>query len=175
LPRGRTYVRNGSVIDLQITPGQITALVSGSEIYEVEITIDALADREWRAIKAKCSGQIGSIVELLQGELSKEVIGIVTAKGQGLFPRPKEIEMSCSCPDWAGMCKHIAAVMYGIGARLDHQPELFFLLRKVDHLELIEEAVSGAASKTTPTKKKTLSQADVAGVVGLGIPEAHEP
>jgi uncharacterized Zn finger protein len=174
LPRGRTYVRNGSVIDLQITPGQVKALVSGSEIYKVSVTIDALSDREWRAIKSKCAGQIGSVVELLQGKLSKGVIGIVTAKGEGLFPRPKEIEMSCSCPDWAGMCKHVAAVMYGVGARLDHQPELFFLLRKVDHLELIEEAVSGAGKTSAATKTKTLSQADVAGVFGIEIAGAEE-
>ncbi len=107
-------------------------------------------------------------MELLQGRLSKGVIGLVTSHDGGLFPRPGEIKMSCSCPDWAGMCKHVAAVLYGVGARLDHQPELFFLLRKVDHLELIEEAVS-AAGKTTATRKKTLAEADLAGVFGIEI------
>jgi uncharacterized Zn finger protein len=170
LPRGRTYVRNGSVVDLQIRSGEVTALVSGSELYQVRITIAPLPGKQWRDLKSRCAGQIGSVVELLQGQLSKGVIGLVTSHDGGLFPRPAEIKMSCSCPDWAGMCKHVAAVLYGIGARLDHQPELFFHLRKVDHLELIEEAVS-TAGRTTATRKKTLAEADVAGVFGIEIAE----
>jgi uncharacterized Zn finger protein len=175
LPRGRSYVRNGSVVDLQIQPGKVTALVSGSELYEVRITIAALPDKQWRALKSRCVGQIGSVVELLQGKLSGSVIGLVTSHDGGLFPRPAEIQMSCSCPDWAGMCKHIAAVLYGVGARLDHQPDLFFRLRQVDHLELIEEAVSGAGKKTA-TRRKTLAEAEVAGVFGIDLaePEADD-
>jgi uncharacterized Zn finger protein len=171
LPRGRTYVRNGSVVDLQIHPGKVTALVSGSELYEVCVTIKPLSAKAWGAVKGRCAGQIGSVVELLAGRLSKNVIGIVTAHDGGLFPKPGEIEMECSCPDWAGMCKHVAAVLYGVGARLDQQPDLLFRLRKVDHLELIEEAVSGAARQTA-TRKKTLSDADVAGVFGIEIAES---
>jgi uncharacterized Zn finger protein len=171
LPRGRTYVRNGSVVDLQIHPGKVTALVSGSELYEVSINITPLPDKAWAGLKARCAGQIGSVVELLQGRLSKNVIALVTAHEGGLFPKPGEIKMSCSCPDWAGMCKHIAAVMYGVGARLDHQPELLFRLRKVDHLDLIEEAVAGAG-KQTATKKKTLAETDVAGIFGIEIAQA---
>ncbi len=170
LPRGRSYVRNGSVVDLQIQPGQVTALVSGSELYEVNITIAPLPQKHWHTFKSRCAGQIGSVVELLQGRLSKSVIGLVTSHDGGLFPRPGEIKMSCSCPDWAGMCKHVAAVLYGVGARLDHQPELFFRLRQVDHLELIEEAVAGAGKKTS-TRKKTLAAADVADVFGIELAE----
>jgi uncharacterized Zn finger protein len=175
LPRGRTYVRNGSVVDLQIQPGQVTALVSGSELYKVNITIAPLPQKQWHTFKSRCAGQISSVVELLQGRLSKSVISLVTSHDGGLFPRPGEIKMSCSCPDWAGMCKHVAAVLYGVGARLDHQPELFFRLRQVDHLELIEEAVSGAGKKTA-TRKKTLAAADVAGVFGIEFaePEADD-
>ena len=147
LPRGRTYVRNGSVVHLEIQPGKITALVSGSELYKVEITISALPDSHWKCVKGKCAGQIGSLVELLQGRLSKSVMEVVTQRGEGLFPKPAEIEMKCSCPDWAGMCKHVAAVMYGIGARLDEKPELLFLLRKVDHLELIAGAVDSRTGR----------------------------
>jgi uncharacterized Zn finger protein len=175
LPRGRTYVRNGSVVDLQIEPGKIKGLVSGSELYEVSIQIAPLPKDQWRSIKSRCAGQIGSLVELLQGKLAKSVIEIITAHNGGLFPKPSEITMSCSCPDWAGMCKHVAAVMYGVGARLDHQPDLFFRLRKVDQMELIEEAVSRAGEKTTAKKsgtgKKTLAQSDVADVFGIEFAE----
>ena len=176
LPRGRTYVRNGSVVDLQIKEGKVTALVSGSEIYKITITIDPLPASAWESIKRRCAGQVGSLVELLQGKLSKSVIEIVTAREGGLFPKPREITKSCSCPDSASLCKHLAAVFYGIGSRLDHQPELLFLLRKVDHLELIAEATSRVGEKTA-TKKTTIAATDVAGVFGIEMaePEAEKP
>jgi uncharacterized Zn finger protein len=177
LPRGRTYVRNGSVVDLQIGPGKITALVSGSALYKVTIEIAALPARHWRATKSRCAGQIGSLVELLQGRLSESVMDIVTARTDGLFPKPSEIKMSCSCPDWAGMCKHVAAVMYGVGARLDQRPELLFCLRKVDQLELIEEVVPRAgAAGAKASGKKTLVDGEVAGVFGIELaePEASD-
>jgi len=144
LPRGRTYVRNGSVVDLCIGPGSISAIVAGSEVYEIDIKIKPLAAARWNAIKSKCAGQIASMVELLQGRLSKGVMEIITSRDEGMFPAPREIEMDCSCPDGARMCKHIAAVLYGIGARFDDSPELLFTLRGVDHLELLAQAAAGA-------------------------------
>jgi uncharacterized Zn finger protein len=168
LPRGRTYVRNGSVVHLEIGKGQITAMVSGSELYRVKITISELLGQQWKDVKKECAGQIGSLVELLQGKLSKEVMEIVTRKGSGLFPKPREIKMSCSCPDSAGMCKHLAAVMYGVGARLDYQPELLFTLRQVDHLELIEGAGKvDLVGKPKKGGKKTIDTGDLAGMFGI--------
>ena len=144
LPRGRTYVRNGSVVHLKIDKGRIEALVSGSELYEIQIDIAALPKPAWQALKKQSAGKIGTLVELLQGKLSKARDGAGDGSEQGLFPKPKEIKMRCSCPDYAGMCKHLAAVMYGVGNRLDSSPELLFVLRGVDHLELIEQAIPTA-------------------------------
>jgi uncharacterized Zn finger protein len=177
LPRGRTYVRNGSVVHLEIKPGKISAIVSGSELYNVEISISALPDSQWKRVKKECSGQIGSLVELLQGKLSRSVMDVVTRHNEGLFPKPAEIEMKCSCPDWAGMCKHVAAVMYGVGARLDESPDLLFLLRKVDHLELIAGAVDAAPApgKGTPRGKKTIAAGDLADVFGIEMTEPEAP
>ncbi len=177
LPRGRTYVRNGSVVHLEIQPGKISALVSGSELYSVEITISSLPDPHWKCVKRECAGQIGSLVELLQGRLSRSVMDVVTRRGGGLFPKPAEIKMKCSCPDWAGMCKHVAAVMYGVGARLDDKPELLFLLRKVDHLELIAGAVDSAsvADVRKGRGKKTIAAGDLADVFGIEMAEAETP
>ena len=129
LPRGRTYVRNGSVCHLAIAQGRIEAKVSGSEVYDVTVTIKTLPGRKWTALKGRCSGQIGSLLELLEGRLSNHVMEVVTDRKAGLFPLPGEMSFRCSCPDWARMCKHIAAVLYGIGARLDAKPELLFTLR----------------------------------------------
>ncbi|MDR3632550.1 MAG: SWIM zinc finger family protein [Isosphaeraceae bacterium] len=148
LPRGRTYVRNGSVVHMKIKKGRIEALVSGSELYKVQIDILALPKRAWQVVKELCAGKIGSLVELLQGKLSNAVMEAVTDRDQGLFPKPREIAMRCSCPDYAGMCKHVAAVMYGIGNRLDSSPELLFELRGLDHRELIEQAIPAAPTHT---------------------------
>ena len=157
LPRGRTYVRNGSVVDLQIEPGKVTSLVSGSSLYRIVIQVRPLAQPRWKKLQQQCGAGIGSLVELLQGRLSKSVMAIVTSRDGGLFPEPAEIEMSCSCPDWADMCKHVAATLYGVGCRLDHNPELLFKLRKVDHLDLIEQAGHPAAISRKAGRKRIAS------------------
>lgn len=171
LPRGRTYVRNGSVVDLQIVPGVIRAYVSGSNLYEVELKVAPVAKAHWKSICKDCSGAVDSLVELLQGRLSKAVMERICRPQQGLFPSPAEIRLSCSCPDWAGMCKHVAAVLYGIGARFDHQPELLFRLRGVDETELIASAGSGIPLAThAPAASKILSSDDLS-IFGLDLAE----
>ncbi len=168
LPRGRSYVRNGSVVDLKIEKGRIKALVSGSELYEIEVDITTLPRAKWDALKKQCAGKIGTLVELLQGKLSKAVMELVTDRDKGLFPKPNEIKMRCSCPDYAGMCKHVAATMYGVGNRLDSAPELLFTLRCVDHMELIEQAVPAAplAGKGTAP---VIAAGDLGAIFGIEI------
>lgn len=171
LPRGRTYVRNGSVVDLKIEKGRITALVSGSALYDVQIDIATLPKPQWRTLKDQCAGQIGTLVELLQGKLSKAVMARVTNREHGLFPKPMEIKMRCSCPDYAGMCKHIAATMYGVGNRLDSSPELLFVLRGVNHRELIEQAIP----KTRVASKRgapTIASDELGAIFGIEIGDA---
>ncbi|MDR2762792.1 MAG: hypothetical protein LBB88_09345 [Planctomycetaceae bacterium] len=145
IQRGKTYIRNGSVAHLEISTGKIKAYVAGSDTYQIEISIAPLSKNKWDIIKKKCSKEIGSVVELLQGKLSKNVLAIVTDKTNGLFPKPDEISFDCSCPDFASMCKHIAATLYGVGVMLDAEPELFFKLRGVDYLELIDSSVNFTA------------------------------
>jgi uncharacterized Zn finger protein len=167
LPRGRTYVRNGSVVDLQINPGSISAMVAGSELYRVTIKIKPLHASKWSGIRESCSGKISSVIELLQGKISDHVMQIVTNRSTGLFPAPAEIEMDCSCPDWAGMCKHIAATLYGVGARLDSQPDLLFALRQVDHLDLVAQAAAIKNLGQATTGAKTINTADLGDVFGI--------
>jgi uncharacterized Zn finger protein len=168
LPRGRTYVRNGSVCHLAIEKGKILAKVCGSELYDVQVQIKTLPPKKWSAIKSRCGGQIGSLLELLQGRLSDHVMAVVTDRKEGLFPLPGEMTFRCSCPDYASMCKHVSAVFYGVGARLDVKPELLFLLRGVDHEELIsadaEEAVSKATSRGTSKRLDSNSIGDIFGI-----------
>ncbi len=141
LPRGRTYARNGSILDLQIEQGNITALVSGSSLYRIKIQIKTLAPKQWTGIKKDCAASIHSMIDLLRGKLSTEVLQRLTQPKTGLFPEPNEINLQCSCPDSAYLCKHLAAVMFGIGNRLDQSPEMLFVLRGVEQNELIGEVV----------------------------------
>jgi uncharacterized Zn finger protein len=170
LPRGRTYVRNGSVVDLQIAPGEIHAHVSGSELYKVSLKVAPVKKARWDAICKDCAGAIDSLVELLQGRLSKGVMERICRQRHGLFPSPDEIQLSCSCPDWADMCKHVAAVLYGIGARFDRQPELLFRLRAVDETDLIIQAGKAAPlAKRGPAAGKVLKGEDLSQVFGLDM------
>lgn len=171
LPRGRTYVRNGSVCHLDVKRGRIEAIVSGSELYEVAIEINPLKPTLWKSIKGLCSGRIGSLLELLRGRLSDQVMGIVTHRQNGLMPQPGEIKLRCSCPDWADMCKHVAAVMYGVGSRLDHQPELLFTLRGVDAAELISTDLRVPASATAAGR--TIADDKLADVFGIELEKAE--
>ncbi len=168
LPRGRTYVRNGSVIDLKITEGQVQAQVMGSSLYKIVVRVSAVPGKLWQSISADCAGSIDTLVELLQGRLSKAVMERICSPHTGLFPAPKEIEFTCSCPDWAAMCKHVAAVLYGVGARLDQQPELIFALRRVDAKALVTQAGAGLPkSKQGKAKGKVLDDALLADVFGI--------
>ena len=143
LPRGRTYVRNGSVIDLQVSAGHVSAQVVGSDLYRVKVSVAEVPRARWTALSRACTASIDSLVELLQGRFSQHVMQRICAPDAGLFPSPKEIKFDCSCPDWAAMCKHVAAVLYGVGARLDDQPELLFTLRKIDAKDLVARAGEG--------------------------------
>jgi uncharacterized Zn finger protein len=174
LPRGRTYVRNGSVCHLSMAKGRIVAKVCGSELYDIEIAIKPLSKDKWRHVKESCAGQVGSLLELLQGRLSDHVMQIVTDRDRGLFPLPGEIDLDCSCPDWADMCKHVAAVMYGIGARLDEMPELLFVLRGVDHTELVgQDAAKAVVTKAKKTGRRTLAESELSEVFGIDVETTH--
>lgn len=176
LPRGRTYVRNGSVIDLQITAGEVRAQVMGSSLYTVTASVTQVPEKQWKTICADCSGSIDSLVELLQGKLSGAVMARICQAGTGLFPSPKEISFNCSCPDWAGMCKHVAAVLYGIGARLDQQPDVIFSLRRVDAKELVQQAQVGLQpSSKRMAPGKVLDDALLADVFGIEMAEVFPP
>jgi uncharacterized Zn finger protein len=175
LPRGRTYVRNGSVVDLQIAPGAVTAMVSGSELYRTQVQVAAVPKARWSAVCKDCSGAIDSMVELLQGRFSDGVMSRICHEKTGLFPSPAEITFTCSCPDWASMCKHVAAVLYGIGARLDEQPDLLFALRKVDQQDLITRAGKGLPLTKGPKAGKVLDTNDLSEIFGIEIAQAAKP
>ena len=171
--RGRSYIRNGCVVDFKITPGEVTALVQGTSArpYSVTVKIKPLNKESWKEIKKHCEGKIEALSELIEGRFPKDLIEIFTAKGKGLFPSPKEIKFSCSCPDWADMCKHVAAALYGVGVKLDDDPKLFFLLRKTEMDDLITKALRDKSKKMLKKAEKKTSRVidDVDAVKMFGI------
>lgn len=179
MDRGRSYVRNGAVLDLKIGKGTVVALVQGSTAkpYLVKIEIRPIKDDVWGKITKSCEGKIESLQELIDGKFPKALSELFTARGSGLFPSPKEISFSCSCPDWAVMCKHVAAVLYGIGARLDENPALFFTMRNVNIEELITEAIQGKTKsmlgKVGRTSRRIMEDADIAAVFGIEVEGAE--
>jgi uncharacterized Zn finger protein len=178
MPRGRSYVRNGSVLHLDIRPGEVEAMVSGSRLYKIKVGFKPVDKKKWKQLCKECAGGIGSLMELLSGKLSDRVMGVMTRQETGLFPAPSEIDLGCSCPDWADMCKHVAAVLYGVGSRLDETPELLFTLRGADHRELVSQ-VSVVQTLTAGSGKDgpaTLAAADVSSVFGIELePEPAQP
>ncbi len=174
LERGRRYARNGSICHLEIKKGCVEAMVCGSEMYDIKINIDALPEKQWKEIKSRCGGQIGSVVELLQGKFSDSVMKILTDAETGMFPDAEDFRLDCSCPDFAVLCKHLAAVLYGVGRRLDTQPELLFVLRGVDHFELIDEAAAATVSVSGKSSTATIADSDLADVFGVDMAPVSE-
>ena len=173
LERGRSYLRSGAVVDLGIAQGIVAARVLGSSLYDVQVKIGAVPKPRWDEVCRRCAGEIGSVVDLLQGRLSQSVMAHMCSRETGLFPAPAEIEFDCSCPDWADMCKHVAAVLYGIGARLDERPALLFALRGVDENELIARAGSEIAlGAKRGGSAKRLVDADLGALFELDLAQA---
>ena len=157
--RGRSYVRNGFVIDLKLSEGKIESQVmgSGSKPYKCVINISTLSESAWKSIKDKIGSKFDSIQVLLAGKFPTELQEIFSSLEYGFFPKPKEIKMNCSCPDWATMCKHIAATLYAVGARLDESPELIFTLRGVDMKDIIDETIQSHSDSLIKKAKNVRS------------------
>jgi uncharacterized Zn finger protein len=170
LPRGRTYLRSGCVIDLKIQPERIEAKVQGDYLYEIVIRLSKLEADQWQILRDDCRNQIDSVLDLLQGRLSDSVMEVVINPNRGLFPQYSEIKFSCTCLDFADMCKHVAAVLYGVGVRLDTQPELLFRLRGVDHFELVTTAAtSGLEKNVGVAEDEILGTQDLGRLFGIDL------
>lgn len=173
--RGRSYVRHCAVLDLKITPGKVTSLVQGSmgAPYEVIISINKMKQKNWQTIKKECQSRLSSLPDLLAGKIPKALQEIFMVQGKGLFPTPSEITFNCSCPDWASMCKHVAATLYGVGARLDEDPALFFTLRQAAIDDLVSQAVQSKTSsiieKSTTGSSKIIADDKLSDLFGLDM------
>ncbi|MES2598375.1 MAG: SWIM zinc finger family protein [Verrucomicrobiota bacterium] len=168
LPRGRSYLRQGNVYNLEIEPQAIRAVVAGSELYETSVSIQPLPKKRWQEIVEASAGEVGSMLDLLAGRLGDGLMRVLTDTERGLFPKPKEIRFDCSCPDHADMCKHVAAVLYGVGVLLDTKPELLFTLRGVDQAELLSHASSTTITDLSATLGD-LEGTDLSALFGIDL------
>ncbi len=174
MPRGRTYFRNGSVLGLELAEGRVTSIVRGTNVYEVDIAITPLEKPAWATLKQRCQGKITDVMDLLAGDLSDEVMREVTDLQGGLFPTSRQIRLSCSCPDYADMCKHCAATLYAVGALLDGNPRHLFTLRGVDPEELIGTVTTTISALTTATpqtdeRTAALAESDLSALFGVSL------
>lgn len=167
LDRGKTYTRNGSIVHLEIGEGKVTAFIAGSDLYRVDVTLEALDEARWVAFKKRCGGKIATLLDLLQGKVADAVLEEITDRKTGLFPSSEEIRFECSCPDYAMMCKHVAATLYGVGVRLDSAPELFFAMRGVDHEEIIDGASVEQLDEDLPDHDSVLASGDLSDIFGI--------
>lgn len=171
LSRGRAYVRSGCVIDLKICEKEVIALVKGSSLYRVKVRIDPLSPSKTKTLSQKCTDKIENINALIAGNFPKEMSELFLNTKNGLFPSPREIHFACDCPDDAYMCKHVAAVLYGIGRRFDDNPLLFFKLRKININELIRnsisEKISGLISKFKQPSTRIIENSEICKLFGL--------
>ena len=174
--RGRSYVLNSAVCHLEVSSGRLEALVAGSHghPYKVTVTVQPVGQSQWRAITEACAGRVGSMLDLLSGRFPKEIMARVSDPETGLFPKLGELKFACSCPDWAQMCKHVAAVLYALGHRLDEEPELLFTLRGVDPGELANlQALGQVASAGAPADISAEALSAMLGIeldMGTGKP-----
>ena len=174
MPRGRSYFRSGKVLGMKVEPGLITSVVAGSRVYDVEIQIARLAEKDWKHLQKRCLGKITDVMDLLAGDLSDDVMREVTDLKTGLFPSSDQIMLSCSCPDWAGMCKHAAATLYAVGSLLDDNPRHLFTLRNVDPQVLIgtlEQLIDALIDTTQPASDRhaALEGMDLGDIFGIAV------
>jgi uncharacterized Zn finger protein len=174
LERGRSYVRSGAVVDLKIAPGRIEARVRGSSLYRTAVSVTPMPADAWSALCADCAGAIDSLVELLRGRFSASVMVRLCRPADGIFPSPRQIKFECSCPDGAYMCKHVAAVLYGVGSRLDREPELLFTLRTVDPTNLLAQAGSLLAAEPEPADR-LLDSGSLGALFGVDFDDGVPP
>jgi uncharacterized Zn finger protein len=177
MPRGRTYARNGSIVDLQIESGKITALVSGSSLYKIKISIEPLNKQRWQAIRSDCAQRVSSLLDLMRGKLPDDVLARLSDPKQGMFPSPNELKLQCSCPDYATMCKHIAATLYGVGHLLDSEPGLFFKMRGVDQTELVTDAMTTQTVDDAMglNQQSDLADENLSAIFGIDLATNSDP
>ena len=167
LARGRKYLRYGAVANLDIEKGDIKGIVIGSskKYYEISISIDTLEEEKRNNLVKKIKKRISSLEELVQGEFPKELKGLLKSKENNLFPKAKEINFLCSCPDYAKMCKHIVAILYGVGVKLDQDPLLLFKLRGIDIDYIIDKTIENKSNdlldKSSESSDRVIENSEV--------------
>lgn len=172
IDRGKSYLKNNMVIDLKINGGEIYAKVQGSRKtpYTVKITIDPIDEKKRLRIEEQATGKIQNLEALINGTFPEELKDIFF-QNDGLFPSLKEIHFNCSCPDFARMCKHVSAALFGVGIRLDKNPIYFFQMRGINIDDFVNKAVFGKVNKmlenTDVITTRIIQESDITKLFGI--------
>ena len=175
LPKSRTMLRQAKVMDLTITAGEITSVVAGTALHDVIVKIAPLDPESWLELREACKGRVGSLLDLLSGSLGHEVMKIVTSPEHCLFPDRRDIRILCDCTDASDLCPHGAATLYAAGLRFDANPELFFKLRAVTAVELVNEASSALAAPVPGHGGALIEAGELSAVFGIEFSEPEQP
>jgi len=147
--------------------------------YKIDVKINPITKKKWINIKNKCKGKIHSVQELLDGKMPEELSSLLIDLNEGLFPKSEEIQFTCTCPDGVNLCKHIAAVLYGVGSKLDNDSQLFFTLRGVTVNDLVTEVVEATRrelmEKTSNNSRRFIDDADVSRLFGISMQQVSVP
>ena len=158
LGRGRSYASNGRIIEYTLSKGTVTAKVRGSinpyfgvykePIYKTSITIKAITSNDWAKVIRQIASRADLITKLLMNEMPDTIEDAFSGLGLHLLPHSeRDFETSCSCPDWANPCKHIAGVYYLLASALDNDPFLMFELRGLSREDLHTELTRSPLGK----------------------------
>ncbi len=145
LAAGRSLLRHGCVLDVQVGRGTIDALVSGEELYEIHLKLAEPDEEKIEYLREQCGAHIDSLVALLDGKIDASVMQQLCDPEEGLLPLPYEWQMDCNCPDWNEPCPHAAAAIYAAGCLIDAEPRLLFTLRGIEPSTLCEVPSTAAA------------------------------
>ncbi len=160
LPRGRTYARKGTVQDLAIDAGAVTARVQGSRArpYRVQLQLPVFDDPTWEAITTALASRVRLSAELLDATMPEDIDEVLAECGVSLFPSARELTTRCSCPDVANPCKHVAAVHYVLAQTFDADPFLLMTLRGRDRDTLLGGLRAQRAGTTLPEHSDDTSE-----------------
>jgi uncharacterized Zn finger protein len=152
LGRGRSYASGGRILDYTLAKGTVTARVRGSinpyfgvykePIYTTSITIKAISAANWTKVIRRIASRADLVTKLLMNEMPDTIEDVFSELDLHLLPHSeRDFVTTCSCPDYANPCKHIAGVYYLLASALDNDPFLMFELRGLSRDDLRTELV----------------------------------
>jgi uncharacterized Zn finger protein/superfamily II DNA or RNA helicase len=177
LPRGRTYANKGLVQNLHIQGNAITAQVQGSmpKPYKISLTVPVFDAKAQENLLRIVTENPLFLSKLLNRELPPELNEACHKQGIHIFPRRwDDLKGTCSCPDYAVPCKHLAAALYIVANEIDKNPFVVFDLHNFKLVEALQTAgYTEDAQEDVPMVRLDSLQQNVADSVAFVFDDAR--